>query len=611
MADPYYQDPNRRQALATPTGAGGQVPMGDSNYYWTPDRLAAIGWTGGSGIRVEPNSSIPSYIDQRNTPGNKIGQYTPEFQAFLTKNGLTPQLTPGQGGHTNSVLGPDGKPVAGTELYTPDTSIGTLGKVAIGGILAAAGAGAYAAQGVGAAGAGAGAGAGAAGGSGVISGGSGLTAAGSGVGGTGAGISATSGAGFGLAAPTGAGAGISAGGASLGGSLGSSLGAAGGVGSAVGAGGGSAATGSGSFLGNLGSKVATNGAGQLITAGIGQALTGSAPDAPDFNQVADAQTKANLQTALVNAQLNRVNETTPYGSVKYSQVPDPTSPTGFSYQRDTTLSPEQQALYQSSTKNAQGASNLAGQLQGQVGDALKNPFSLSDYGSSTKVSSPGDPMSAQGPNAVNLGNAASYAGGAQAVGKTLYDQRLALLQPQMDRQNAQLDTQLRNQGLMPGTQAYDNALSDLRTSQSQQLNQLAGDATTAAGNEQSRLAGLDLSLTGQNFNQQQTGFNNDLTKLQQSLTDRLSTAGFNNQTRSTDISQGIAARQTPLQEYNALQTGAQPTTPTFQPYGMAQTQAPNLQGAAQANYNAASDQYNAKVGNVNNWLNLGAKVFGS
>jgi hypothetical protein len=151
----------------------------------------------------------------------------------------------------------------------------------------------------------------------------------------------------------------------------------------------------------------------------------------------------------------------------------------------------------------------------------------------------------------------------------------------MERDVSGLDTQLRNQGLMPGTEAYDHSLQQLRQQQGQDMNDLALRAVLAQGQEQSRLGQLDLGL-----------------------------GGFNNQTRGQSIQEALLQRQQPLSEFNAFRTGNTPTLPQFQPYGMTNTQpAPTFAGT-QAQYGAGLDQYNASTGGLQSLLNFGASIYG-
>lgn len=288
------------------------------------------------------------------------------------------------------------------------------------------------------------------------------------------------------------------------------------------------------------------------------------PDAPNYGKLAQQQGDINLQAALQEAQLNRVNETNPYGSLTYGRTADPNAPGGYTYTRNIQLSPEQQQLYNLESGNQIAGQRIASGLQSGIADAVSTPFSLNSFG-----------------KPIGFGDASSYAGGADKVRDALYQQATALRQPQMERDKTGLDTQLRNQGLMPGTEAYDHSLQQLREQQGQELNDLSYRAILAGGQEQSRLGGLDLAL-----------------------------GGANNQNRSQGIQEALLQRQQPLSEFNAFRTGNTPALPQFQPYGMSQIQPTQAYNAAKDQYAGAINQFNAQQGQLQSLMNFGANYFG-
>ncbi len=328
-----------------------------------------------------------------------------------------------------------------------------------------------------------------------------------------------------------------------------------------------------------------------------------APDAPDYAAVAAEQGRINQQTAEQQAAMNRLDENTPFGSVRYSRVPDPTQPGGFRYTRDTTLSPEQQSLYDLSTNNQIASQRTAQGLQQGVRDSVSRPFSLSGIGGVERVE--------EGPSPFSLGNVSTrdlygqqgYAPQREQVVRSVYNQYQALRQPALDRQLSQLDTTLRNQGLLPGSAAYNTALQELRQAQSLEMNDLTERAVQMGGAEQSRLAGIDLAADQQGFGQRQTAYENSLNQIRDSLTQRLQTSTFNNTARQQEVADRLLERNQPLAEYNAFQTGNQPTTPQFQGYGQTSYQPTNVSGAANSQYQADADRANLIIGGAQSGLN--------
>jgi hypothetical protein len=306
------------------------------------------------------------------------------------------------------------------------------------------------------------------------------------------------------------------------------------------------------------------------------------PDAPDANQLIASQSAANTQAAELGASINRPDINTPLGSQTWSRVEDPSQPGGYRYIQNNTLSPEQQRLYEGSTGLQQGAQGIAGQLQGQLGARMGTPFSL---GGPARVDSVGDGS--------GVDNLQSYDAQRDQTIQSVLDRGRRILEPQQRQAMEGFDVQLRNQGLMPGTEAYDRGLSQLRQSQDQANLDLQDRAIQAGSAEQGRLADLDLR------------------RIQQSLSNRLSAGGFTNNARQQAIQEQLTERNQPLAEYNSLLSGAQPTMPTFQPFGTQGVQPVNTQAAYGAQQQGQQANYNAQQGNIQSLLNLGTSIYNS
>lgn len=151
------------------------------------------------------------------------------------------------------------------------------------------------------------------------------------------------------------------------------------------------------------------------------------------------------EVAQAQARYNRINQTTPFGSLKFS---------GQNRNKSTiTLSPEQQALLDQQQRNQAMAGALAG---GQLGSA-------SDIGS---------------------------------VRQATLDRAMALLEPQYADQAQVTATRLANQGLAPTDRAYAAETGILGNAQALAREQAALGSVLAGGAEQAnQIQGL-LSLLG-------------------------------------------------------------------------------------------------------------------
>lgn len=150
----------------------------------------------------------------------------------------------------------------------------------------------------------------------------------------------------------------------------------------------------------------------------------NAPKAPDPAATAAAQTQMNKDTATTQQELNMVNQNTPYGSLNYEQTGTSASGTP-QYTATQTLSPENQALY-----------NNYMSLAGKMGD-------IGNTQATNVAGTMGQPFNFEAEQA-----------------KKLTDIQDTFLNPQWDRQQSALETQLINQGVQPGTEAYKRAMQE-------------------------------------------------------------------------------------------------------------------------------------------------------
>lgn len=249
----------------------------------------------------------------------------------------------------------------------------------------------------------------------------------------------------------------------------------------------------------------------------------SAPPPPDYAGAAQQTAAGNLEAARAAAAANRVNQVTPYGNLTYSHDKNAATPDdGWTVTQS--LSPIQQQLLDQQNKTSLGLSGLTDRGLGFVNDALSNGI--------TKDSLPADMVNA---------------------GQTGQDALMARFQPQIDQSHAALETQLANQGITQGSEAYANAM---RT-------QMQGE------NDMKMQAALNGINVGQNAQNQQM-------QLQTALQNQ------------------------PLNILNAVRSGSQVTNPTFTNVPtQATTAGPDMLGAAQAQGSADQGIYNSKVASTN------------
>jgi hypothetical protein len=172
------------------------------------------------------------------------------------------------------------------------------------------------------------------------------------------------------------------------------------------------------------------------------------------------------------------------------------------------------------------------------------------------------------------------------------------LQPQMDIQQEQLDVKLANQGVVPGTEAYNRAKSGLGMQQNDLLNQ-AQLSGLSAGNTlfnqglQGAQFGNAAQQQGYQNTQAQQAANNAIA--QQQFANQMANANLGNTAQQQQYNQAMTNYNMPLNTLSALRSGAQVQNPSFvNSAQQATTQGADILGATQMGYNAQMGNFNAQ-----------------
>lgn len=294
----------------------------------------------------------------------------------------------------------------------------------------------------------------------------------------------------------------------------------------------------------------------------------SPPPAPDPVKTAEAQAAANKETAIAQAQLNMIDQYTPYGSLVYSPV-EGTAPTFNQSAYDSALAAYNQALANSNQQTGGSRpgrpgggwanSNVGGPFG--RGNALTPPNPADFYMggsdvprySATQTLSPNQQqlLDLTEQAGIQFGNIANTQLGAiderlsqpldfsilgaaptanEDTRQSVLDSIIERLQPQADRDRDRLETRLANQGISYGSEAWMRAMDDYNRSQ----NDMRLAANTFAGNEMAQLYGLEANQ------------------------------------RDRAINEMIQQRQIPINELMAMLGGSQVQAPNF--IGTPQTQ---------------------------------------
>jgi hypothetical protein len=249
----------------------------------------------------------------------------------------------------------------------------------------------------------------------------------------------------------------------------------------------------------------------------------SPPPAPDPTIAAEKTAAA-----------NRVNQYTPYGNLTYTKNESDGSGTD-TWSQHVNLAPEQQALLNQQNKTSADLGSMQDQMIGQVRNSMGQEI--------TQDSLP--QVDALNADVINRDNLPTIQGD---YAKTGYDAIMSRLNPELDRGRAAFNTQMANQGITAGSEAYNNAYKN----QSQGEN----DARIQAG-----LQGIGIGQQQQN--QQMALQNSEMAQRQNIFNQRrgLLDSQIQRQNQAFNIRTAIGDR--PMNRLNALRTGAQVTNPSF------------------------------------------------
>jgi len=263
-----------------------------------------------------------------------------------------------------------------------------------------------------------------------------------------------------------------------------------------------------------------------------------APDPPDPAATAQAQAAANKEAVLESARVNQFRQITPYGTLEYTgEIGEP------SRTRTTTLAPSQQQQLEQQNQLAEA---LGGFALGRSEQIPQTQFSLEDL----------------------PGVRQDFSDDARRVEQATYDRTVNLLEPQFERQERRLETNLANRGIPIGGEAYGDVRDQFETGRDEALLSAANAAVQAGRGEQSRLYGLESA------------------------------------DRARALNERLLERSQPINELAAILQGSPATgTPQFGTAAQYQISPGDVQGATNLAYQGQLNQFNQA--NANRQAGLG------
>ena len=281
----------------------------------------------------------------------------------------------------------------------------------------------------------------------------------------------------------------------------------------------------------------------------------SAPPPINFGAIGAQQSAANVEAARLGARLGRPDVISPWQTTTFQEYePD-------RYLQATSLTPDYEQLRLGDVGIQSGLQGLAagrlGQIQtdpftteGMVGEP--GPFQYSSVGAQPEYSTEAATYALPGYADLNTytSNAASE----------FFNRAVARLNPQFDRAERGLRTQLINSGIPEGSDAYNEEMRLF----TQQKNDALGELSTRSIFESQDLQRDILSnvLAGrtQELGELGTGFQVAQAQRTQDIGEQRQQVDLQRQARDRQIAEALRLRQQPMSELSALMTGTTPFT---------------------------------------------------
>lgn len=279
-----------------------------------------------------------------------------------------------------------------------------------------------------------------------------------------------------------------------------------------------------------------------------------------------------MAAATAQANLNRIDQVTPQGSLTYTQ--NGTNSDGTpKYTQTQTLSPAEQQKYDQSNQVATALNGLAINNVGRVADTQSQDFNFNgmtpqvtsiggglpgmNYGSGTanpvQTSVPDQGKAAMMPFGVGgpvqgqldysgltkLPGTDDFGAEGQKMADSVYGQYTSRLDPQYQQSDSDLKSQLASQGISENSDAYRRELDNQARAKTDAYGQATYQAQQAGANEQSRLFGLALNARQQGQSETDTAGNFANAAQNQQFAQGSQTTSQNNQAQDQNYQQAL------------------------------------------------------------------------
>jgi hypothetical protein len=282
----------------------------------------------------------------------------------------------------------------------------------------------------------------------------------------------------------------------------------------------------------------------------------SSPEPPppiNYGQLRQDQQVLDEDAARLQTALSRPDLVTPYSTTTFRETgPD-------EYLGTYTLAPEYEALRGQEAELQRGLQGLSTQRLGQIDRGAFTtaglpgepaPFTYGQFGDQPTYSTAGASYQLPGYSDLN-----TYTTGAA---DEFFNRATARLNPQFDRAEAALRTQLITSGIPEGSDAYNQELELFRQQKNDQLADLASQSVFQGQTLQSNILGNILQGRGQQLQELGTEFDVATGQRSQQIAEAQNQYALAQQARDRAIAERLRERQQPMTELSAMLTGTTP-----------------------------------------------------
>lgn len=364
----------------------------------------------------------------------------------------------------------------------------------------------------------------------------------------------------------------------------------------------------------------------------------SGPPTPDYAELARQQGAANEATARVEGAINRPDIYTPNGSQVWQRHP---------------TDPDRYILTESLNPQLRDNNDMYNWIQGaalgalgQHGIPAVNQALSQNYGLPGQAPLGWDPALAPDQRMqtesgmwaapavqerLNFDGAPGIPSASdqtrQSAEQAMYSRAQRYLDPQWQGRRADTEAKLANQGIMPGSEAYEGAMASLGRDETMAYGDALDRAIASGGDEMARQFGMGMSARQQGVGEiaQQGQFANAargqlISELLQNMQQRNAAISGQANIASAQQQSATGGRQAALAEQaqaytlpvnilNALLSSSQVNAPQYQPFNnQIQVGQTPILAAGQMQHQADMDRFNAQQAGLGNWLNLAGRV---